>query len=76
MGFSGKVARSTLSDANSRRNYRIFQDFALHLIDRARHLYRNESFALDLDQAVFALDSTTIDLSQVFIFSTKNLVTH
>jgi len=62
MGFRGKVSRSTLSDANSRRNYRIFQDFALHLIDRARHLYRNESFALDLDQAVFALDSTTIDL--------------
>jgi len=62
MGFRGKVLRSTLSDANSKRSFLIYQDFGMHLIDRAHHLYRDEAFALDLDQAVFALDSTTIDL--------------
>lgn len=62
MGFRGKVSRSTLSDANNNRNFLIYQDFGMHLIDQARHLYRKEPFTLDLDQAVFALDSTTIDL--------------
>ena len=62
MGFRGKVSRSTLADANRARSYLIYQDFGMHLIDRARRLYRDETFALDLDQAVFALDSTTIDL--------------
>ena len=62
MGFRGKVSRSTLADANSKRNFLIYQNFGIHLIDRARYLYKNESFALDLDQAVFALDSITIDL--------------
>ena len=62
MGFRGKVSRSTLADANRTRSYLIYQDFGLHLIDRARRHYRNDAFALDLDQAVFALDSTTIDL--------------
>ena len=62
MGFRGKVTRSTLSDANARRDFRIFQDFGLHLIDQARQLHSGDAFALDLDQAVFALDSTTIDL--------------
>lgn len=62
MGFRGKISRSTLSDANNNRNFLIYQDFGMHLIDQARHLYREEPFTLDLDQAVFALDSTTIDL--------------
>ena len=62
MGFRGKVSRSTLSDANNNRNFLIYQDFGMHLIDQARHLYREEPFTLDLNQAVFALDSTTIDL--------------
>lgn len=62
MGFRGKISRSTLSDANNNRNFQIYQDFGMHLIDQARHLYREDPFTLDLDQAVFALDSTTIDL--------------
>ena len=62
MGFRGKISRSTLSDANNNRSFLIYQDFGMHLIDQARHLYREDPFTLDLDQAVFALDSTTIDL--------------
>jgi hypothetical protein len=62
MGFRGKVSRSTLSDANNNRNFLIYQDFGMHLIDQARQLYKEEPFTLNLDQAVFALDSTTIDL--------------
>ena len=62
MGFRGKVSRSTLSDANNNRSFLIYQDFGMHLIDQARHLYKEDPFTLDLDQAVFALDSTTIDL--------------
>jgi len=62
MGFRGKISRSTLSDANNNRSFLIYQDFGMHLIDQARHLYRKDPFTLDLDQAVFALDSTTIDL--------------
>lgn len=62
MGFRGKISRSTLSDANNNRSFLIYQDFGMHLINQARHLYREDPFTLDLDQAVFALDSTTIDL--------------
>jgi hypothetical protein len=62
MGFRGKISRSTLADANARRDFRIFQDFGLSLIERTNHLYRDEDFSLELDQAVYALDSTTIDL--------------
>jgi len=62
IGFRGKVSRSTLADANSKRSFLIYQDFGMHLIERARRLYRDETFVLELDQAVFALDSTTIDL--------------
>ncbi len=62
MGFRGKISRSTLSDANNNRSFLIYQDFGIHLIDQARHLYREDPFTLDLDQAVFALDSTTTDL--------------
>jgi hypothetical protein len=62
IGFRSKVSRSTLADANRKRSFLIYQDFGLYLIERARRLYRNDSFALELDQTIFALDSTTIDL--------------
>ena len=62
-GFRGKVSRSTLADANEKRPWQIYADFAQVLIQRARVLYRQESFAVELDNTVYALDSTTIDLS-------------
>jgi len=62
MGIRGSVSRSTLADANERRDWRIYADFAQTLIARARRLYRYDSFALELDQTVYALDSSTIDL--------------
>lgn len=61
-GFRGKVSRSTLADANRAHNWRIYADFAQVLIGRARRLYQHESLAVDLQQTVYALDSTTIDL--------------
>ena len=61
-GFRSQVARSTLADANERRDCRIFEDFAMHLIGVARSLYGQDAFGLDLDQSVYAIDSTTIDL--------------
>ena len=62
MGIRGKVSRSTLADASESRDWRIYADFAQVLIHRARDLYRNDEFCIDLDQTVYALDSTTIDL--------------
>ena len=62
-GFRGNVSRSTLADANEKRPWQIYADFARVLIQRARALYRQESFAVELDNTVYALDSTTIDLS-------------
>jgi hypothetical protein len=62
MGFRGRVSKSTLADANERRDFRIYQDFGYHLISIARRLYQNEPFALELENTVYALDSTTIDL--------------
>ena len=62
LGFRGKVARSTLADANELRDWRIFADFAHVLIDIARPLYAADSIGIDLDQSLYALDSTTIDL--------------
>jgi hypothetical protein len=61
-GFRGKVSRSTLADANERRDWRIFGDFAHVLIAHARKLYANDAFAVDLDQPAYAFDSRTIDL--------------
>ena len=61
-GFRGKVSRNTLAHANEIRNWRIYADFAQILIARARHLYANDSFGVELKQMVYALDSTTIDL--------------
>ncbi len=62
MGFRGKVARSTLADANESRDWRIYADFAQILIALARPLYANDPIGIDLDQSLYALDSTTIDL--------------
>jgi hypothetical protein len=62
MGFRGGVARSTLADANETRNWRIHADFALMLIATARNLYATDPMGVDLEQSLYALDSTTIDL--------------
>jgi Domain of unknown function (DUF4372)/Transposase DDE domain len=62
MGFRGKVARSTLADANESRDWRIYADFAQVLIAIARPLYANDPIGIDWDQSLYALDSTTIDL--------------
>jgi Domain of unknown function (DUF4372)/Transposase DDE domain len=61
-GFRGNVSRSTLADANERRDWRIYSNFAHVLIAHARKLYANDAFAVDLDQPAYAFDSTTIDL--------------
>ena len=61
-GFRSRVSRSTLAEANQKRDWRIFADFARVLIDDARALYATDDFLLDLDQTAYALDSTTIDL--------------
>jgi hypothetical protein len=58
----GEIARSTLADANETRDWRIFGDFAQVLIKRAQDLHLGENFGVDLGQAAYALDSTTIDL--------------
>ena len=62
LGFRSTVAHSTLADANHARDWRIYADLAQGLIRRARHLYANEPLGVELDQTVYALDSTTIDL--------------
>lgn len=62
MGISCPVARSTLAEANEVRDWRIYEDFAQRLIVIARKLYQSEKLAVELDQTVYALDATTIDL--------------
>ena len=62
MGFRSTVSRSTLADANGSRDWRIYFDLAQLLIARARVLYAQEPMGVELDQTVYALDSTTIDL--------------
>jgi transposase len=62
LGFRGTIARNTLAKANQNRNWRIYADFAHILIAQARQLYAQDRFAVDLDQTVYAFDSTTIDL--------------
>ena len=62
MGFRSKVARNTLANANSVRDWRIYADFAQSLISIARKLYAEEPFGVDLSNTVYALDATTIDL--------------
>jgi len=62
LGIRGNIAKSTLADANESRDWRIYQDFALSQIKVARQLYAQDSFAVELEQTVYALDTTTIDL--------------
>jgi hypothetical protein len=62
MGFHGRVARSTLADANDAHDWRIYADFAQVLIRLARPLYAADPIGVELEQSLYALDSTTIDL--------------
>lgn len=62
MGIRSPVRRATLADANERRDWRIYADFAQRLITQARKLYAAEDLGLDLSNTVYALDSSTIDL--------------
>jgi len=62
MGIRSPIKRSTLADANERRDWRIYAEFAQRLIAQARRLYAEEDLGLDLSNTVYALDSTTIDL--------------
>jgi hypothetical protein len=61
-GIRGKISRSTLADANEKRDWRIYADFAQVLIRRARRLYADEPLGVELEQAAYAFDATTIDL--------------
>ena len=67
-GFRGKMTRNTLANANEKRDWRIYQDFAQLLIARARRLYIDEDFGGMLKNTVYALDSTTIDLCNTIQF--------
>jgi Domain of unknown function (DUF4372)/Transposase DDE domain len=62
MGFRSTIARSTLGDANESRDWRIYADFAQTLIAIARPLYAHDPIGVELNQGLYALDSTTIDL--------------
>jgi hypothetical protein len=62
VGIRGQVARTTLAKANQNRDWRIYAEFAAILIARARKLYAGDSLSVDLEQTVYAFDSTTIDL--------------
>jgi len=62
MGIRAKVSRTTLADANELRDWRIYADFAQVLIHIARDLYADEDFGVELDETVYALDASTIDL--------------
>ena len=62
MGIRSPVRKSTIADANESRDWRIYAEFAQILIVKARKLYVDEDFGLELDNTVYAFDSTTIDL--------------
>jgi hypothetical protein len=62
IGIRGKVSRNTLANANKVRDWRIYADLAQSLIHMARRLYSHEDFGVQLDETVYALDATTIDL--------------
>lgn len=62
MGFRGPIRRSTLADANERRDWRIYADFAQSLIATARPLYASDDLGLDLAHTIYALDATLIEL--------------
>lgn len=63
LGFRQPVAKSTLADANEQRDWRLWEELAKGLMRKARALYAGEDLGLELDNTVYALDSTTIDLS-------------
>jgi len=63
LGFREPVAKSTLADANEQRDWRLWEDLAKGLMRKARKLYAGEDLGLDLENTIYALDSTTIDLS-------------
>jgi len=62
VGMRGKISRSTLAEANERRDFRIYEEVGYSLIRIARKLYQTEELAVELDRSLYALDSTTIDL--------------
>lgn len=62
MGLRGRISRNTIAHANETRDWRIYADFAQVLIEKARKMYAGDAFGLELEQTVYALDSTTIDL--------------
>lgn len=62
LGIRGSVSRSTLAHANEHRPWQMYADLAEHLIGKARCLYAGDSFGVELDQTVYALDATTVDL--------------
>ncbi len=62
LGFRGSIRRSTLAEANEKRDWRIYHDFAMSLIAEARDLYRDEPLKVDLDALAYAVDSSTISL--------------
>ena len=62
LGIRGKISRNTLANANQNRDWRIYAEFAQTLISKARTLYAADAFGIELEQAVYVLDSTTIDL--------------
>jgi len=62
LGIRGRVSRSTLAEANEKRDWRMYADFCQILISQARSLYADEDFGVELKETAYALDSTTIDL--------------
>ena len=62
LGIRGRIARSTLADANEKRDWRIYRDLALSLIQTGRRLYADDDFGVELKNTAYALDTTTIDL--------------
>jgi len=62
MGIKSRISKSTLADANENRDFRIYRDLARHLMQRAKTLYADEELGIELDAALYALDSTVIDL--------------
>ena len=62
MGIRSQISRNTLANANEKRDWRIYSDFAQILMQRAKSLYINEKFELNIDEAVYALDSSIIHL--------------
>ena len=62
LGFTKPIARSTLTEANEGRDWRLWRDLSMGLVAKARRLYADEELGIDLSNAVYALDSKTIDL--------------